>query len=54
MPSTPFAGTEIIIVGPTSGLSAGETYPITLPTNTTLTTTGGAVTIAVPLEPCSS
>jgi hypothetical protein len=50
MPSTPFAGTQIIIVGTgtSTGLSAGETYPITLPTNTTLTTTGGPVTITVP------
>ena len=48
MPSTPFAGTQIIIVGPASGLAAGETYPITLPANTTLTTSGGAVTIPVP------
>jgi hypothetical protein len=49
MPSTPFAGTQIIIVGPSpTGLAAGETYPITIPGNTTLTTTGGAVTITVP------
>ena len=51
MPSTPFAGTQIIIVGTTgttTGLAAGETYPITLPSNTTLTTTGGPVTITVP------
>jgi hypothetical protein len=48
MPSTPFAGTQIIIVGPASGLSSGETYPITIPANTTLTTSGGAVTITVP------
>jgi hypothetical protein len=51
MPATPFAGTQIIIigqpVGPT-GLASGETYPITIPTNTTLTTTGGPVTITVP------
>ncbi|HEY4393475.1 MAG TPA: hypothetical protein VGP64_05415 [Polyangia bacterium] len=49
MPSTPFAGTQIIIVGPdASGLAAGETYPITIPTNTTLTSSSGAVTITVP------
>jgi hypothetical protein len=49
MPSSPFAGTQIIIVGPAlTGLAAGETYPITIPGNTTLTTTGGAVTITVP------
>ena len=51
MPSTPFAGTQIIIVGTsgmTTSLSAGETYPITIPANTTLTTSGGAVTITVP------
>ncbi|HEY6475606.1 MAG TPA: hypothetical protein VI456_03440, partial [Polyangia bacterium] len=48
MPSTPFAGTQIIIVGPTAGLAAGETYPITIPANTKLTTSGGAVTITVP------
>ncbi len=51
LPSTPFANTQIIIVGTTgttTGLSAGETYPITLPSNTTLTTTGGPVTFTVP------
>jgi hypothetical protein len=51
LPSTPFAGTQIIIVGTTgttTGLSAGETYPITLPSNTTLTTTAGPVTLTVP------
>ena len=51
LPSTPFANTQIIIVGTTgttTGLSAGETYPITLPSNTTLTTTGGPVTLTVP------
>ena len=41
MPSTPFAGTQIIIVGTvgtTTGLAAGETYPVTCRANTTLTT----------------
>jgi hypothetical protein len=54
MPSTPFAGTQIIIVGPASALAAGETYPITIPTNTTLTTAGGAVTIPVPAAPTAA
>jgi hypothetical protein len=57
MPSTPFAGTQIIIVGAsgrTTGLSLGETYPITIPANTTLTTTGGAVTITVPAAPTAA
>ena len=35
-------------LGTTTGLSSGETYPITLPSNTTLTTTGGPVTLPVP------
>jgi hypothetical protein len=50
MPATPTAGSQIIIVGTvgsTTGLSAGDTLPIILPTNTTLTTTGGPVTITL-------
>jgi hypothetical protein len=50
MPSPPFANSQIIIVGtpgtPT-GLDASDTLPITLPPNTTLTTTGGPITIAL-------
>ena len=52
MPPTPSAGSQIIIVGTsgsTTGLAAGDTLPIILPTNTTLTTTGGPVTITVPV-----
>ena len=38
MPATPFAGSQIIIVGTgaVTGLAAGDTLPITLPSNTTL------------------
>ena len=51
MGSTPFAGSQIVLVGSagtTTGLSAGDTLPLILPTNTTLTTSGGPVTITVP------
>ncbi len=50
MPAVPFAGSQIIIIGAsgsTTGLSAGDTLPIILPTNTTLTTTGGPITITL-------
>ena len=50
MPPTPSAGSQIIIIGSSgspTGLAAGDTLPIILPTNTTLTTTGGAVTITL-------
>jgi hypothetical protein len=50
MPSTPFAGSQIVIVGTsgsTTGLSSGDTLPLIMPTNTTLSTTGGPVTITV-------
>jgi hypothetical protein len=50
MPNPPFANSQIIIVGtpgtPT-GLDASEILPITLPANTTLTTTGGPITITL-------
>ncbi|HVT08784.1 MAG TPA: hypothetical protein VHO67_15105, partial [Polyangia bacterium] len=52
MGSTPFAGSQIVVVGSsgsTTGLSSGDTLPLILPTNTTLTTTGGPVTITVPV-----
>jgi hypothetical protein len=51
MPATPFAGSQIIILGAagtTTGLASGDTLPLILPTNTTLTTSGGPVTITVP------
>jgi len=38
--------TTISIVGP-SALSGGEVYPLTIPANTTVTTAGGKVTIAL-------
>ena len=50
MPPTPSAGSQIIIIGTsgsTTGLAAGDTLPIILPTNTTLTTTGGPITITL-------
>ncbi len=50
MPPTPPAGSQIIIIGKagsTTSLSAGDTLPIIVPTNTTLTTTGGAVTVTL-------
>jgi hypothetical protein len=50
MPPTPPAGSQIIILGSsgsTTGLSAGDTLPIILPTNTTLTTAGGPVTVTL-------
>jgi hypothetical protein len=50
MPTTPFPNSQIILVGTagtTTGLSAGDVLPITLPTNTTLSTTGGPITIAL-------
>ena len=54
MPVTPFAGTQIIIVGKSSGptdLAASDLQTaaaaIILPANTTLTTTGGAITITL-------
>jgi len=50
MPATPFAGSQIVIVGSsgsTTGLSSGDTLPLILPTNTTLSTSGGPVTITV-------
>ncbi|MFL5305526.1 MAG: hypothetical protein ACJ8F1_09940 [Polyangia bacterium] len=51
MPTTPFAGSQIVIVGSagnTIGLASGDTLPLILPKNTTLTTSGGPVTITVP------
>ncbi len=50
MPTTPFAGSQIVIVGSagtTTGLASGDTLPLILPTNTTLTTSGGPVTVTV-------
>jgi hypothetical protein len=51
MPPTPPVGTQIVIIGTlgsTTGLAASEpTLPITLPTNTTLTTQGGPITITL-------
>jgi len=51
IPSTPPAGTKIVIVGqaggPAVGLAAGDTLPITLPANTMLTTQTGPVTITL-------
>lgn len=45
--SAPALPTTISIAGP-STVSAGETFPIALPTNVTVTSSGGAVTISVP------
>jgi hypothetical protein len=48
--ASPPVGTQIIIVGAGStprGLAAGDTLPITVPTNTTITTTGGPITITL-------
>ena len=48
--ASPPAGTKIVIVGSGStarGLAAGDTLPITVPTNTTITTTGGPITITL-------
>jgi hypothetical protein len=48
--ASPPAGTKIVLVGSGStprGLSASDTLPITVPANTTLTTTGGPITITL-------
>jgi hypothetical protein len=45
--STPVIATTITVIGPSS-VSAGETFPLALPTNVILTTSSGAVTVAVP------
>jgi hypothetical protein len=44
---TPASTTSIVVVGP-STVAAGETFPIVLPANVNLTTSGGAVTVDVP------
>lgn len=43
----PVSATSIAVLGP-STVSAGETFPIPLPANVTVTTTGGAVEVDVP------
>jgi len=43
----PVSATRIEVLGP-STVMAGETFPIALPANVTLTTTGGAVEVDVP------
>ena len=50
IPTTPPAGTKIILVGTgaSTGLAAGDVLPIILPTNITLTTQGGPIDIALP------
>jgi hypothetical protein len=48
--ASPPAGTKIVLVGQGStprGLAATDTLPISVPTNTTLTTTGGPITITL-------
>jgi hypothetical protein len=48
--ASPPAGTRIVIVGSGTtprGLAATDALPITIPTNTTLTTTGGPITITL-------
>ncbi len=51
MPATPFPGSKIVIIGastgPATGLAAGDNLPIIIPTNTTLTTTGGPITVTL-------
>lgn len=44
---TPASTTSIVVVGP-STVAAGETFPIVLPANVNLTTSGGTVEIDVP------
>ncbi|MGH7440933.1 MAG: hypothetical protein ACRENE_35110 [Polyangiaceae bacterium] len=53
--ASPPTGTSINVVGGvndagTTTISTGETYPITLNANTTLTTSGGAIVIEVPAK----
>jgi hypothetical protein len=48
--AAPPAGTKIVVVGAGAtprGLAAGDNLPITIPTNTTLTTTGGPITVTL-------
>jgi len=48
--ASPPAGTKIVLVGSGStprGLAAGDALPITVPTNTTLSTTGGPITVTL-------
>ena len=48
--ASPFPGTKIVLVGSGTtprGLAAGDSLPITIPTNTTLTTAGGPITITL-------
>jgi hypothetical protein len=47
IPASPIVATTITVLGP-STVRTGETFPVTLPQNVTVTTTGGAVVVSVP------
>jgi hypothetical protein len=49
LPAFPLPGTRIIVLGPAT-ISTGETFPLILPSDTVLTTQGGAVAIEPPVH----